>query len=642
MTQRCGDTLLFRTPPVIAAQAAVGGKKEGEGPLAAAFDELSSDNRFGQSSWEAAEKYLQLRAARLCLQKAQLPEEKVRLVLAGDLQAQCTASGYAMRELGVPFAGVFGACSTMAETLGLGAALCASGAAEHLLAMASSHFCAAERQFRTPLSYGAVRTPTAQWTVTAAGCCLLQPAGPGVPIAAATFGRVQDYQVRDINNMGAAMAPAAASTLLHYFADTHTEPQEFDCIYTGDLGQVGSSLLRELLAAEGLLVKNHVDCGCILFDTREGGSAKGMYAMYTEIVQALDGSDAFYCRYDSHAFLSRGASPVVYRNRIIGAVYAYEYDTQQAELLQSFQTNLTRISLLIGVLVVALSALLSRAFTRKIRELLQAIRQVREGAYSHRASVRGNDEIAQLATEFNSLTDRLQTTEAARRRFVSDASHELKTPLAAIRLLTDSILQTDNMDMATVRDFVTDIGSEAQRLSSITEDLLRLTRLDSGLVDKPKRVEVVPVLEQVMRMMSFLAQDKGTELTYQAEEGCAVMATRGEVHQVIYNLTDNAVKYSGNAGSIRVRLFREGGCVVLTVADNGPGIPEEDLPRVFERFYRVDKARSRAAGGTGLGLSIVRDTVLQHGGAVTARRREPEGTCFEVSFAQWNGEEVGR
>ena len=248
MTQRCGDTLLFRTPPVIAAQAAVGGKKEGEGPLAAAFDELSSDNRFGQSSWEAAEKYLQLRAARLCLQKAQLPEEKVRLVLAGDLQAQCTASGYAMRELGVPFAGVFGACSTMAETLGLGAALCASGAAEHLLAMASSHFCAAERQFRTPLSYGAVRTPTAQWTATAAGCCLLQPAGRGVGIAAATFGRVQDYQVKDINNMGAAMAPAAASTLLHYFADTHTEPQEFDCIYTGDLGQVGSSLLRELLA----------------------------------------------------------------------------------------------------------------------------------------------------------------------------------------------------------------------------------------------------------------------------------------------------------------------------------------------------------------------------------------------------------
>ena len=283
MTVRCGDTLLFQTLPVIAAGAAVGGKKESEGPLAAEFDELSADNRFGQSSWEAAEKCLQLRAARLCLQKAALPQEKVQLALAGDLQAQCTASSYAMRELGVPFAGLFGACSTMAEGLALGAALCEGGAARNLLAMASSHFCAAERQFRTPLSYGAVRTPTAQWTATAAGCCLLQPQGEGVGIAAATFGRVQDYQVKDINNMGAAMAPAAASTLLHYFKDTGTEPQEFDCIYTGDLGQVGSQLLRELLAAEGLLIKNHVDCGCILFDANEqsvksGGSGPGCCA----------------------------------------------------------------------------------------------------------------------------------------------------------------------------------------------------------------------------------------------------------------------------------------------------------------------------------------------------------------------------
>ena len=251
MATRRGDTLIFQTPPVIAAHAAVGGKKEGEGPLAAGFDVLSADNRFGQPGWEAAETQLQLRAARLCLKKAQITEKEVSLALAGDLQAQCTASNYAMRALGIPYAGLFGACSTMAEALGLGAALCSAGLADGLLAMTSSHFCAAERQFRTPLSYGAVRTPTAQWTATAAGCCLLHPAGQGVGIAAATFGRVQDYQVRDINNMGAAMAPAAASTLLHYFADTSTEPQDFDCIYTGDLGQVGSQLLRELLAAEG-------------------------------------------------------------------------------------------------------------------------------------------------------------------------------------------------------------------------------------------------------------------------------------------------------------------------------------------------------------------------------------------------------
>ena len=283
MTQRCGDTLLFRTPPVIAAQAAVGGKKEGEGPLAAAFDELSSDNRFGQSSWEAAEKYLQLRAARLCLQKAQLPEEKVRLVLAGDLQAQCTASGYAMRELGVPFAGVFGACSTMAETLGLGAALCASGAAEHLLAMASSHFCAAERQFRTPLSYGAVRTPTAQWTVTGAGCVILSREGPGPYITHVTTGKIVDKGIQDANNMGAAMAPAAYDTIQAHFRDTGRRPSDYDLIVTGDLGSLGKEILLDLFHRDGIEFKNLEDCGVLIYDAQTqdvhcGGSGCGCSA----------------------------------------------------------------------------------------------------------------------------------------------------------------------------------------------------------------------------------------------------------------------------------------------------------------------------------------------------------------------------
>lgn len=283
MAARRGDTLLFPTPPVVAAHAAIGGKKEGEGPLAACFDELSADNFFGQSNWEAAEKEMALRAARLCLKKAETTPDNVSLALAGDLQAQCTASSYALRELGIPFVGLFGACSTMAEALGLGAALCSAGMADGLLAMTSSHFCAAERQFRTPLSYGAVRTPTAQWTATAAGCCLVQAEGRGPRITAAAFGRVQDYAIKDINNMGAAMAPAAAATLLRYFEDTHTDPQDYDCIYTGDLGQVGSGLLHELLAAEGLLVKNHLDCGCLLYDparqkVKSGASGSGCCA----------------------------------------------------------------------------------------------------------------------------------------------------------------------------------------------------------------------------------------------------------------------------------------------------------------------------------------------------------------------------
>ena len=277
-----GKTMCFRKPSVI-AYAAVVGKAENEGPYGGEFDEVVEDNKAGSDTWEQAESLFQQRAVGHVLRKSGLEPDRIDLMIAGDLLNQCVGSSYGLKDYFIPYLGIYGACSTFAEGLLLSAALVNAGYIDTAIASTSSHFSTAERQFRFPLNYGGVRTPTAQWTVTAAGCCLLQPAGPGVPIAAATFGRVQDYQVRDINNMGAAMAPAAASTLLHYFADTHTEPQEFDCIYTGDLGQVGSSLLRELLAAEGLLVKNHVDCGCILFDAAEqqvksGGSGPGCCA----------------------------------------------------------------------------------------------------------------------------------------------------------------------------------------------------------------------------------------------------------------------------------------------------------------------------------------------------------------------------
>ena len=379
--------------------------------------------------------------------------------------------------------------------------------------------------------------------------------------------------------------------------------------------------------------------GRILYDTRETGSAVGQYTFYTEVVQALLGNDAFTCRYKDAAFRSRASSPVLYQSQIIGAVYAYEYDTEQASLLEGLRSNLLRLSGIIAVVVVCLSGWLSRALTRKISQLLTAIRQVREGAYSHRADIRGRDEIAQIAQEFNSLTDRLQTTENARRRFVSDASHELKTPLAAIRLLTDSILQTENIDPATTREFVTDIGAEAERLSRITEDLLRLTRLDNSVLETPVRVDVLPVLEQVMRMMSLVAQEKQVDLTYEASGECTVLASQDEIHQVIYNLTENGVKYTGSGGAVQVSLRREETWVVLSVADNGPGIPEEDLDRIFERFYRVDKARSRAAGGTGLGLSIVSDVGKKRGGMAQAANRPGGGAVFTVRWP-WKGEDA--
>ena len=403
----------------------------------------------------------------------------------------------------------------------------------------------------------------------------------------------------------------------------------------GDLGKLSEDNVAQAMTGlkevgvSRILVTD--PAGRILFDSRESGGAEGLYAFYTEIVQALNGNDAFSCRYDQDAFLSRAASPIVYHNQIVGCVYAYEYDTEQATLLKSFQSNLLKISVVVAVAVAIISLFLSRMLTVQITELLQAIRNVREGAYSRRAAVRGTDELSQIATEFNSLTDRLQTTEDARRRFVSDASHELKTPLAGIRLLTDSILQTEDMDSSTVREFVNDIGREAERLTRISENLLRLTRLDSQVVQEAYPVAVEPVVERVIRMLGIIAKEREVTLSSDVQKGAVIMATEDDLHQVLYNLIENGIKYSGSGGFVHTNVVNDGETVVITVEDNGIGIPEEDKLHIFDRFYRVDKMRSRAIGGTGLGLSIVQDTVHYRGGTISVSDRgNGVGTRFTV------------
>ena len=370
--------------------------------------------------------------------------------------------------------------------------------------------------------------------------------------------------------------------------------------------------------------------GRILYDTRETDSAMGRYAFYTEIVQALRGNDVFYAAFADGAFQSRCAAPVIYRSQTIGAVYAYEYDTEQATLLRNLQNTLLRISEAVLVFVVVLSLLLSRVLTRRFGLLAEAIRQMREGDYDRRAAVGGNDEIAEIAGEFNSLADRLQSTEEARRRFVADASHELKTPLAGIRLLSDSILQTEDMDKATVREFVGDIEQESERLTRITEDLLRLTRLDSAAVEAAEPTDVAPVIERAIHMLRLVAEEREVDLSYEIEREGVVLASEGDLHQIVYNLTENGIKYNRVGGFVCVTLSGDERTVVLTVEDNGIGIPADDLPRVFDRFYRVDKMRSRAYGGTGLGLAIVSDTVRRRGGTVSAAARASGGSVFTV------------
>ena len=249
--------------------------------------------------------------------------------------------------------------------------------------------------------------------------------------------------------------------------------------------------------------------GLVLCDFQEGSQRSdtaGQYAMIWEIVTALRGNDVFRSEYNSGALLSRAAVPVTYRSMTQGAVYLYEYDAQQGALLQGIQTNLRTISVVICLVTAAMGVVFSKALTRRIAQLLRGIHTVRQGEYSHRVTMGGGDELSRLADEFNELTGRLQTTEEVRRRFVSDASHELKTPLASIRLLTDSILQADNMDGDTAREFLIDIGDEAERLTRITEKLLTLTRLDTAREIHTAPVDVKTVVERVEHMLTPLAR----------------------------------------------------------------------------------------------------------------------------------------
>lgn len=278
MIRRIGQrTLQLENRPFLLAHAAAVGKKEGEGPLGAQFDFVTEDDRMGQKSWELAESELQKTAIETALNKAGLQKGDLDLILAGDLLNQCIGSFLASMQSDVPYLGQYGACSTMAQGLALGACLVEGGAARRLVASASSHFCSAERQYRFPLAYGGQRTPTAQWTATAAGAAVLGGQGSGhIRITHALFGKMVEMGVKDANNMGAAMAPAAYDTLSTLLADLGAQPADFDCIVTGDLGHVGADILLTLLREDKIdLSPVYSDCGSLLFDDGQDAHAGG-------------------------------------------------------------------------------------------------------------------------------------------------------------------------------------------------------------------------------------------------------------------------------------------------------------------------------------------------------------------------------
>ncbi|OUN20548.1 stage V sporulation protein AD [Flavonifractor sp. An82] len=277
-------TAVLEHPPSVIGSASVVGKKEGQGPLAATFDHISQDDSFGERSWEKAESAMQKLALAAALDKAGISVSALDYLLAGDLLNQCIGSGFAVRGQDVPFWGLYGACSTMAESLSLAAMLLDGGFGVRAAAMTSSHFCSAERQYRSPLEYGGQRTPTAQWTVTGSGCVILASQGPGPYITHITTGKIVDKGIKDAANMGAAMAPAAYSTISAHFQDTGRRPSDYDLIITGDLGKLGRDIVADWFHRDGMDLKNLSDCGTLIYDLEGqdvhcGGSGCGCSAV---------------------------------------------------------------------------------------------------------------------------------------------------------------------------------------------------------------------------------------------------------------------------------------------------------------------------------------------------------------------------
>ena len=396
----------------------------------------------------------------------------------------------------------------------------------------------------------------------------------------------------------------------------------------------------EGLKTTRLMVTDHT--GMVLYDSR--GTGQGSYALLPEILKAIGpnelgsyGNDVFSWNYHDGAMDSRAATPIFYYGSIIGCVYMTEYDTSQGQLIKSLQGTILQITVLLEIAVLIYSVIFSKTFSRRLNRIMSSMQILKSGDYSHKLNIGGNDELTILGEEFNDLTEKLQISERKRSQFVSDASHELKTPLASIKLLSDSILQYD-MDLETAREFVSDIGNEAERLNRMTAKLLSLTKAEGSISQESEIIMMAPTVRRVAKMLS--ANARQAEITFQLnlEDDSPVLILEDDLYQIVFNLMENGIKYNMPGGYLTVTLSRQEENAVLTVSDTGVGIPADAIGHVFERFYRVDKARSRATGGTGLGLAIVRTIIQRNRGEITVSSVPDQGTTFTVTFPAFDTE----
>ena len=407
-------------------------------------------------------------------------------------------------------------------------------------------------------------------------------------------------------------------------------------VLNADTAQAAIAPLGNLKTARLLITD---DSGRTVYDSLSpSGGAE--FCLFPEVVQALRGNDVITIDYHDGVMISRAAAPILSYNALAGCAYILEYDPDQGQLIRNLQYSVLTVTVMLNVVVILFTVISAGAFTRRLRRIMASMRIIREGDYTHKVRLGGHDELTVLGREFNDLTEKLRQSQAQQRQFVSDASHELKTPLASIKLLSDSILQND-MDVDTVREFVSDIGDEADRLTRMSEKLLSLTRFHP---DEGSDCEITyfrPTLERVQRMLSTIADMACVTLSAEIETDSSILILEDDLYQIIFNLVENGIKYNVPGGSLTIRLTRDADNAVLTISDTGMGIPAESLEKIFDRFYRVDKARSRQSGGSGLGLAIVRDMVERNRGTITVESSDapPTGTTFTLTFPVFDVEE---
>ena len=368
-----------------------------------------------------------------------------------------------------------------------------------------------------------------------------------------------------------------------------------------------------------------------LFDSMATGTVEGKLILYPEVITAMEGNTVFRWNYQNGVMHSYAAVPIMQYGSLIGCIYMTDHDVDQGALISTLQNNILTVTILLEIVVILFSLVFSKAHTRRLRKIMSSIRTVRDGDYTHKLQLSGHDELNILSSEFNDLISRLQISENKRNRFVSDASHELKTPLASIKLLSDSILQNE-MEESTVREFVSDIGAEAERLNRMSEKLLTLSRIDGHVPETASSIYIAPTVERVTRMLSVSAEKQNITIVTDLANDRPILIAEDDLYQVIFNLVENGIKYNRKGGTLYIALSATSDRVTIQIRDTGVGIPQDSIDHVFERFYRVDKARSRSTGGSGLGLSIVRNIVRHNGGDIQVKSIQGEGTTMQLEF----------